>query len=56
MVTDLDVLEPHVLKHFDYLLTRVGSTLLSRTHLKRPIMAVEECHANKKKILVRVQT
>jgi len=29
---------------------------LSRTHLKRPIMAMEECHAKTKKILGRVQT
>jgi len=34
----------------------MGLTLISRTHLKRPIMAVEECHAKKKKILGGVQT
>jgi hypothetical protein len=28
-----------------------GFTLISRTHLKRPIMAVEERHANKKNVL-----
>jgi len=34
----------------------MGFTPLSRTHLKRPIMAVEECHAKKKNILGGVQT
>ncbi len=34
----------------------LGLAPLSRTHLKRPIMAVEECHAKKKKILGGVQT
>jgi site-specific DNA recombinase len=30
---------------------QLGSHLIFRTHLKRPIMVVEECHAYKKKIL-----
>jgi hypothetical protein len=33
-----------------------GFTLTSRTHQKRPIMAVEVCHAEAKKILPGVQT
>ncbi len=33
-----------------------GLAPLSRTHLKRPIMAVEECHDKKKKVLGGVQT
>ncbi len=33
-----------------------GLAPLSRTHLKRPIMAVEECHAKTKKVHGGVQT
>jgi hypothetical protein len=33
-----------------------GLPLISRTHLKRPILAVEERHAKKKNVLGGVQT
>jgi transposase-like protein len=36
--------------------TTSGLAPLSRTHLKRPIMAREECHAKTKEILGGVQT
>jgi integrase len=42
--------------HINWDTSTLGFTLTSRTHQKRPIMAVEVCHAEAKKILPGVQT
>lgn len=42
--------------YFDEAAPGMGFTLLSRTHLKRLIMAIEERHDKKKKVLGGVQT